>query len=209
MDDSHVISVTTREYLSKAPKGPLSLVIVGQDPFPTGATGIPFSKETWKEQLAPSSAALYVLNTLGIDADAAKAEFKSCPDELFRALRDQGVVVLNASYTLPDERKSSALSWSAVLDESRTYDRGILERAERTVLCGRIAQRLSKLPYVNNPEHYVHPAVRNKTHPITSVREAWHKQWGNPSLSSLWSCNDGTTNGARLLRCRQKSGLTK
>jgi len=201
---SQKIRLETLAYLRGVPDRSIDLVIVGQDPFPNRATGIPFSKETWEEQIASSSAGRYVLKSLGIDTDDARNEFK-CPDELFMMLRNQGVVVLNASYIDPSDRKSEGLRWKEVLDESRKYDQGILERAERVVLCGNIAQRLDKTSDDKNWEHYVHPALRNRNHPDASVRKKWHEQWGGGSLSAHWSCNERNAKSSRLARCRQRA----
>ena len=78
-------------------KSNLTLVIVGKDPFPSSPTGIPFCKETWKEQLRPNNSGLYVLKSIGIDVQNAETSYLE-PSSLFHDLVSQGIVFLNCSY---------------------------------------------------------------------------------------------------------------
>ncbi|MEO9228126.1 MAG: hypothetical protein ABI216_04095 [Devosia sp.] len=180
------IQQETLDYLRGVRDDRIALAIVGQDPFPKHATGIPFSKESWHMQERESSAGFYVLKALGINVDKAKVIF-STPDDLFRALRDQGVVVLNASYFYRADRKDAGVTWAEDLRASRDPDRGILERAEKVILCGAIAQRLERLLGLTAAELRVHPASRNGNNPRGGVAKKWRDQWTVPSLGLLWS----------------------
>lgn len=79
--------------LIKSPK--LNLLIVGKDPFPNGAMGIPFCKRTIKEQTNKSGSGYYILKGLGVKIDD---KFDNPEHIFFELLENEGIGFINASY---------------------------------------------------------------------------------------------------------------
>ena len=83
---SHPIQNPT-DYLAPVKGQSLRLAIVGKDPFPSGATHIPFCKASWHEQRQANSSAQYVLASLGYDMAHLEKRYAT-PITFFEALRD-------------------------------------------------------------------------------------------------------------------------
>ncbi len=121
-------------YLSGRPSV-ISLVIMGKDPFPSGATGIPFCKEDWDEQTKLTCSGRTVLDSLGIDLECAKENFNS-PSLLFEALRKEGILFLNASYRFIGGRiRKRDPQHQSYLEEALNINIPILSAAQNIILC--------------------------------------------------------------------------
>lgn len=86
------------EYYEKLLKAKeINTLIVGKDPFPNGAMGIPFCKKTIKEQSDRRSSGYFVLNSLGIDLK--KYDEHTKPSAIFfKLLEECKIGFINASY---------------------------------------------------------------------------------------------------------------
>lgn len=165
------------QYLRGIPSGSLQVAIVGKDPFPGVRTCIPFCKPNWKEQLASNCSGRYVLSSLGVDLAAAESEHET-PGDLFMALRDTGIVFLNASYefiggTLRREHLSH-------MEAAYAINEPILQASKAAIFCG----EAWKVKWIFHPEHgefVIHPDVRNRHNPRTKDR--WSELWGEKALS--------------------------
>ena len=161
------------------------LVIVGKDPFPSGATDIPFCKATWQEQRSHQCSAKYVLASLGfpLDGQGAKPYGFDTPAQLFAALRDKGIVFLNASYQLigdinasgatitrPIRKKRDMVALRHAYQINRTY----LASATTVIFCGEARKMLWFVDGIT-AHHVVHPDVRNRMNPKTRAR--WEAIW--------------------------------
>ena len=169
------------------------LAIVGKDLFPDSPTPVPFCKRTWKEQCKPTCSGLYVLESLGVDIDAAMKCYAN-PDELFAALREGGIVFLNTSYKfLGKEKKIRKKEHLEILRRDYSVNEPFLRRAKYVVLCGE-AEKICWLPEAfAKGLPIVHPDKRNQRF------ESWREHWAPGALARrfqlclhdiyIYSCN--------------------
>lgn len=172
-------------YLRAVPQGRLQLAIVGKDPFPTSATGIPFCKATWEEQLAKNCSGRYVLGSLGVALGEARVDYRT-PEELFAALRDVGIVFLNASYKYlgptPIRRNHMPL-----LEQAHEVNTPILREANYVMYCGEAKKVRCWLDPVESAEQakfVIHPDVRNRNNPRT--RDEWKAAWAGGAIGNAF-----------------------
>jgi len=166
----------------------IKLVIMGKDPFPKGANGIPFCKNTWKEQLNPTSSGFIVLNSLGITRRNLETEFKT-PTDCFLYLTTKGIVFLNLSYcfigvgvSIRKHRHREELREGFKINEK------FLKKADNIVLCGE-ANKNRWNDFKNSKiNEVVHPA-RNRNSPDPKIRERWQKSWSFNSLNDRYNIN--------------------
>lgn len=168
--------LATEGYLVDANHESVRLVIMGKDPYPTRATGIPFCKADWTQQSEVNNSGNYVLRSLGIDIGVAENQFPR-PQDLFESLRDEGIIFLNASYVFigaPLRRKHHL----AHMQRAFFLNQRFIESADNTILCGE-AKKCHWVTSLNMSRavEVVHPDLRNRNNPKT--RERW-SQWWSP-----------------------------
>lgn len=175
------ISEITRNYLKDIPRKNLHLAIMGKDPYPTDATGIPFCKPTWEQQLSQNCSGRFVLLSLGFNPGVLQQKYDT-PIHLFEELREYGIVFLNVSYKYIGKaiRKKHHLVY---LQNSYQHNRLALEAARLVLFCGEAEKilRWGIMPINNNRYRCViHPDVRNKNNPNRS--DSWQNCWGDDAL---------------------------
>lgn len=174
------ISQATIRYMGGIPKAALQLVIIGKDPFPSDATGIPFCKPTWEQQMAWNCSGLYVLLSLGLDLVSIQ-EIHPTPASLFESLRAEGIVFLNASYAYLGKKKITQSRHIQQLKAAHELNKNIIQSASAVIYCGEASKIKWIDPIERTGSHYVvHPDVRNKNRRITFSR--WHKWWSPNAL---------------------------
>jgi hypothetical protein len=164
------------DYLTVPLPSVVWLAIMGKDPFPRGATGIPFIKGSWDEQKAHNCAGRYLLEGLGVDLSRASLEF-CCPLAFAFALRETGTIFLNAAYVLLDGdlRKGAHLH---LLEAAYLQHRDVLRVAEKVVLCGQASKaRRWVSAWVQPCLEVVHPDQRNSNSNCARVKDEWHRHW--------------------------------
>lgn len=109
----------------------IRLAIVGQDPYPNGATSIPFVKTEWGQLSVVSAGHNVFRSALGAD------QMRQCKDPRAAAfmLLDEGIVLLNASYFYLEERSKKCIILP-FLRKSLDINLPVLQRSEYTLLCG-------------------------------------------------------------------------
>ncbi len=189
---SHPIQNPT-DYLAPVKGQSLRLAIVGKDPFPSGATHIPFCKASWHEQRQANSSAQYVLASLGYDMAHLEKRYAT-PIAFFEALRDMGIVFLNVSYTLITKQNASNQPMGSpirrrdmeALKAAYMINQPYLEKAATIVLCGEAKKIHWVAPALPTQKVIVavHPDVRNKYSHHTTTRENWQKIWAPQQLKA-------------------------
>lgn len=161
----------------------IRLVIMGKDPYPSNPVGIPFCKETWKEQTKGNCSGLFVLQSLSIDIDKSKAKYGS-PKELFVALAGRGVVFLNVSYHFIGKPISRNMHMAQLKGAAKVND-AYLKKARNIVLCGeaRKCGWFGQVP--ENALSVVHPDIRNKNK--SSRRKQWMEWWDKDAISTRFN----------------------
>ena len=175
----------TLRYFEGIPSTDLKLAIVGKDPFPSCAIGIPFCKPTWEQQFAINCSGRYVLLSLGIDPATAQTAY-AAPAHLFDYLRTLGIVFLNASYIHLDSKlRKRHLCY---MQHAYQINRLFLNNAQTVLYCGE-ASKIRWITPITRDGSYsvVHPDVRNKVHPHRSV--CWLSWWGDGVLRDKLSLN--------------------
>lgn len=72
-------------------------LILGNDQYPTNATGIAFCKESWKDMKNKTMSGYHMLNALGINIEKAEKKYPDNVSDLFRLMLEKGLIFWNAS----------------------------------------------------------------------------------------------------------------
>lgn len=169
--------VSQSAYLTAAGSSPLQLIVVGKDPFPTDATGIPFCKTTWEQQLAFNCSGQYVLRSLGVNLMEAQRAYLT-PSALFEYLASIGILFLNASYTFIGQKIRKSKHWEHLYAAHLVND-PFIRVANKVIYCGE-AQKIKWVTDIDTGWCVVHPDVRNRVNPRTSMR--WSTVWNDNAL---------------------------
>lgn len=157
----------------------LCLTVVGKDPFPQAAIGIPFAKPTWEEQLRHNCSGRHVLNALGLDLTALPDQYTD-PKALFMRLAAQGVVFLNLSYHFlngPVRKRRHQLE----LESAARINSPILDASNAILLCGEAKKNVWYDGRRCQAECVCHPDIRNRR-----LGNAWEDVWGQGCLAERY-----------------------
>ncbi len=169
------LSEATRIYLGSVPYVDIRLAIMGKDPYPTDATGIPFCKPTWDQQLYGNCSGRYVLLSLGFEEETIRAKYNA-PINLFEDLLGHGIVFLNASYEYIGNTISKKRHLP-YLQESYKHNKPVLDSASVILCCGEAKKIRWVVPATD--ERFltvIHPDVRNKR------SDRWKEWWDKDAL---------------------------
>lgn len=161
------------------------LVIIGKDPFPTNATGIPFCKSEWKDQISKNSSGRVVLESLGITLENTEHIGKN-PADLFMNLARNGIVFLNISYDTITGKMQKIRDAKKRSNAIRT-NKPIINKAEIIILCGE-AKKWNITKHSNIIE-LIHPDPRNKINRYKKVRQEWNETWGENQIKERYKLN--------------------
>lgn len=168
-------------YINKLRKvGKINLVIVGRDPYPKYATGIPFSKPSWN-LLKKNSAGHFVFRSLLGENYYNKAK---TPDKLTYFLLNKGIALLNASYQLLDGSPKKHRDIRRIRKALALINSDILQKARQVVLCGAAYKMLNWAGcYKDNKYHAApHPSLQ-AYNASKKNRKKWCQFWGVGRLS--------------------------
>lgn len=160
--------------------GNFKLVIVGQDPYPRLATGIPFSKPSW-DDLKRNHSGHYLFSAL-IGPDY-RTDYKT-PDKLVISLADKGVAILNASYRFMRGKAPSEKKHRKFVEEAYALNGEIFKKAKRILLCGQKTIKMCGWVGVIPDDSKIHGVP----HPAPYGRQdspEWKKYWADYALSKL------------------------
>lgn len=160
----------------------INLCVVGRDPFPNGATTIPFCKETWNEQYNKNQAGYSIVVSLGENT----ASFAS-PKEYFYDLASRGIVFLNASYAFLNKESISKVKHYHAVASSYEINKPILKNAKKVLLTGDSWTMLGWIDSnIYSDEKYVkvpHPSpqARNRS----ELKSEWDKYWSEKAIKKM------------------------
>ena len=158
--------------------------IMGKDPYPTDATGVPFCKPDWESMIKDNCSGYHVLNSLGVDLRAYSVEFLRTryprPLNLFIHLLGYGVVFTNLSQEFINGviRKNRH---QMQLRDGLQSNMAILEKSDTIILCG---EAWKHRWYGQVDESFLnipHPDIRNRNNPPTST--CWKTWWEKGQLA--------------------------
>jgi predicted ATPase len=159
----------------------LKLVLVGQDPYPKGANGIAFCKNTFDELFDPFCCGKEVLYSLGLSKEAVEGKYEN-PVALFYDLLAQGIAFVNISSVLLVHATEKSLS------EDKVYNENFLSKTERIVVLGKTKTRQifdQYYPKRTISETLIHPSGLAKKSDPTE----WLNTWRNPYLEKTYLPN--------------------
>lgn len=169
------------EYLEKLQSVErLKLVIVGQDPYPFGANGIAFCKDTFSELEHPKCCGKDVLFSLGVDLVEYKKRYSN-PVELFMGLLDQGIAFVNVNHELFTENSN--------VEQFKEYNNQFLSKADKIVVLGLSAAKTAFNQYYSeyaNVSFLIHPSGRNQF----SMPVQWNAIWASNYLKTNFLTNN-------------------
>lgn len=157
------------------------LAIMGKDPYPTGAMGIPFCKSNWVEFCGKNVSGLDVFKSLGINIKVVRSQFKSPSEYFIHLAEEKGIIFLNLSYYFLNSACRQR-THSNELQESENINKNYLHKSQNIILCGEAKKiRWYKDSY-NNTHIAVHPDKRCKISQDEKTRNGWSEWWSENSL---------------------------
>ena len=158
----------------------IKLVLIGLDPFPTGAIGIPFCKASWSKLKKESG--YRVFSSLTGSTDLEK-DFANCtPKGKALELVNEGIILLNSSYQLLNKSCDKKL----VKKQAFAFNKFIIDKAsDEQVLClGNKSWGITKSLYVTETKlkHVKHPSARPKDRD-----SSWQKYWNVGCLKAMFT----------------------
>jgi uracil DNA glycosylase len=156
------------------------LVIVGQDPYPQYATGIPFSKPSWND-LKKNHSGHYVFASLAGPDYSEKFE---TPDEFVMFLADKKIALLNASYDYMQGQSPSKKRHLAFVEKAMSRNMDVINKAGKVLLCGGKTTKMCGWVGVvpDNEKIFAvpHPAPYGRQN-----EEVWKNYWDDYALSKV------------------------
>lgn len=151
---------------------PIKLVVVGKDPYPEGALGLPFAKKDMSSQDKCDSG-FVILWALGI---AFFPQNKDDVNKLYKELLQEGIVFLNVSYKYLGKRvpleKSIHLPY---LHCANSFNKIILDHAQSVLLCN---SAKNGFLWPNNLNKKTKPAnIMIENHPSGNNAKQWKQTW--------------------------------
>lgn len=169
---------------------PIKLLIIGQDPYPSGATGIAFCKNSFEELFAKNCSGKYVLNSLGLHERNTRRFGDT--RELFYYLLEKGIAFINISNKLLEgefieghtksefNQRLFRLNEGKILS-SRKYNINFIENSTKIVLLGKWKTEPIFKKYYSEFEYnetLIHPSNYNSKSPKAT------KEWESAYLCS-------------------------
>lgn len=153
----------------------IELLIVGNEPYPSGSNGIAFCKNTWRELLDGRCGGRYLLCSLGIDLGKIQRKYAT-PVFLFMEMAKKGIVCVNQhdellSVCLMRNPNVSVTCGSKILGD-------VVERVEK------LSTRLEKVERHPSPQGVISPPDK---------RGIWYKYWG--AFENLLNILESSGNG--------------
>lgn len=169
------------EYLFKANTlTNVSLVILGRDPYPSGASSIPFVKSKWKD-LKKGSAGYNVFNSL---FNEFPSESFATPKDCAFSLLDSGVVFMNCSYNYLNEETVSKVKHFVFITSAFDTNVPILERANVILACGDGYKMLEMVAILDTSivKKVPHPSTQSRNGASVDESE-WDQIWSQNMLN--------------------------
>lgn len=138
----------------------IELLIVGNEPYPSGSNGIAFCKNTWPELMDGRCGGRYLLCSIGLDLGGIQSKYNS-PVLLFMQMAKKGIVCVNQN----DELLSEILKKKPNI--SITCGSKILEDVKKEVKkCSKVHLHCER-----------HPSPQGESNPPDKTKD-WFKYWG-------------------------------
>lgn len=167
------------------------MVVVGKNPYPQGATGIPFIKPCWEEMRDTNCSGRYVLESLtGLTIEEIEKLSPSPREFAFQLLEQAGVVLLNAAYSKgPWRAKYRRESWE---NSNHKVIAHAANKGAQVLLCGQARVIESWVKKENLwPSCAPHPSLQSRASLTrTKSEDIWDSCWTRGSLKEAFDLPD-------------------
>lgn len=138
----------------------IDLLIVGNEPYPTGSNGIAFCKSSWKEFLDGRCGGRYLLCSLGIDLCKSQSKYTN-PIDLFTKMAAEKIVFVNQSDLFLQECLKKSIK------TARTCGSNISDAVKKN-----IKEKVQNYSHIER-----HPSPQGEVNPPDKSGD-WFKYWG-------------------------------
>jgi len=153
----------------------LKLLLIGQDPYPTGANGIAFCKNTFEELHASNCCGYDVLKSIGLNSNEYVQKYQNPIDLFSSLLKFNKIGFINISESIKDE-----MSEEEIKDRVERISK-LIQNAEHSICCGYWVYNtiINQNPSLKNKIiKVIHPSHYNKRKRF----EIWSNNWENEKL---------------------------
>jgi len=155
----------------------INFLIVGQDPYPTGANGVAFCKDNYYSLYVeePEPAGAIVLKSMGIDLEKARIISRKNPKNLFYELLTKSrICFINVYSEIFD--KIDIEDRDRIAHETLKFNLPIVRKAKTIILLGKGTTKTTfEKYYIDIPYSHVfiHPSMRAKEANPTEWSDTW------------------------------------
>ena len=180
----------------------IKILIIGKDPYPKGANGVAFCKNSWDELFEGKETlendgeqrccGQDVLYSLGFEEEKARAKFKS-PIDLWLYMLEKGVVMINIAHSIlkKDEfiygqatevyAETLFKANEEMILQSKELNDPIIEKSDELFILGELATKCIfnhfYEEFKDKPrEVLIHPSIRGKKGNKEKYHE-WSETW--------------------------------
>lgn len=158
-------------------KAEIDFLIVGQDPYPKGANGVAFCKNSHYEFFQDNCCGNLVTTSLGLNEEQIRSGYKNPKVMFFDLLLTKGIGFINVSNELLSKLKVDELEKSIL--ETKSENTEALDKAKNIILLGRGKTRSYFEKYY--PEYKYDNVL---LHPSKNAKNGNEDEWNN-----LWTSN--------------------
>ncbi|MDT8412480.1 MAG: PIN domain-containing protein [Vicingaceae bacterium] len=158
-------------------KQTIDFLIVGQDPYPKGANGVAFCKNSHYEFFQDNCCGNLVTTSLGLNEEQIRADYKNPKVMFFDLLLTKGIGFINVSNKLLSKLKVDELEKTIL--ETKSENSEALGKAKNIILLGRGKTRSYFEKYYSE---YKYDNVL--LHPSKNAKNGNEEEWNN-----LWTSN--------------------
>ena len=165
----------------------IKLLIMGQDPYPSGAIGVAFCKRSHDELYHENCSGGLVLTSLGYPEMTAKEKFKDPMEMFIHLLGNKGICFLNLNnryFESPDQSNFDNYLLEKSIQETRNINIEFVKKSEKIILLGRGKVKQFFQSYYNEFKPYkilIHPSKKAKT----SNEVEWLSTWTGNTLEKF------------------------
>lgn len=183
------VSFSDQYYKVASELDEIYLLLVGQDPYPTGANGVAFCKNEFPDFFNEYCCGKDILYSLGISEEFVRSKFLS-PNECFMyLLKSHKICFINARNELTENPSDHELN--VQLQSAKIFNMPFIRKAKNIVLLGKGKTKTYFESYKSGysyREVLIHPTSRNKKD--ASLSE-WTEIWGDNYLQKKFDLKIG------------------
>ncbi|MNU80520.1 hypothetical protein D3C71_701530 [compost metagenome] len=185
----------------------IKILIIGESPYPNGANGVAFCKNSWDELFEGKEileegekkrcCGQDVLYSLGFEEEKVRSKFKS-PIHLWIYMLERGVVMINIAHNILSDEFILGQTTEAYTEalfkanqetilKSKALNYPIIEKSDELFILGELAAKCifnhCYTDFKDKPrEVLIHPSIRGKISKNKEKHHEWSETWGEKYL---------------------------